>query len=87
MDRQAIRAQLMEFVNAETGQELTDLGDDVSLREGLGLDSLDMTSVIIHIENHYQIELSRGELKEIQTAGQLIDAIQAKLPPASRRAA
>ena len=80
MDRNAIGARLLQIVNHETDQDLTEVGEEVSLRDGLGLDSLDVTSVLIRLEEHYQLQLTRPELKDVETVCQLIrpDRVEAE---------
>jgi len=85
MDRTALRKALLEQVQEDTGEVHTDLPDDASLREGLGLDSIDVVTLVIHIQSRFNIELKSEELEKIVTVGELLDLIQAKL--AGRRSA
>jgi acyl carrier protein len=86
MDRHAIRAQLLQILNDETNLTLTAIAEDASLRDSLGLDSLDLTSVIVAIEDHYEIELTRPELKDVDTVADLLNVIEPKVA-VTRRAA
>ena len=51
MDRAALRQTLAELLEAETGTRPQDLTDDTVLTEGLGLDSIDLVSLIVQVEN------------------------------------
>ena len=46
-DRQSIRQTLIELLEADTGEKYGDLDDGVNLREGLGLDSIDILEVAL----------------------------------------
>ena len=63
-----------------------EIAEDASLRHGLGLDSLDLTGVIVRIEDHYDIQLTRPELKDVQTVADLLDVVTPKVAPARRAA-
>jgi acyl carrier protein len=77
-DRLEIQNKLVEFLDADAGMRVENLTEELSLREGLGLDSVDLVSVIMRVEGHYRIRLSHAELMDVATVGQLLDLIQAK---------
>jgi len=45
-DRQVIRQTLIELLEADTGEKYPDLDENTNLREGLGLDSVDVVSIV-----------------------------------------
>ena len=61
-DRQEIRQTLIELLEADTGEKYSDLEDSTDLRAGLGLDSVDVVSVVSQIERRFRIRLSHEEL-------------------------
>jgi acyl carrier protein len=77
--RTDILQKLVEFLESDTEVRLANLSDDLSLREGLGLDSVDLVGIIMRIEAHYRIRLSHAELETVTTVGALLDLIEAKL--------
>jgi len=79
LDREAIRDTLVELFEAETGENPGAMDDSVVLREGLGLDSVDVVSVVMQIERRYRIRLNHEELEPLVSVGQLVDLIQAKV--------
>lgn len=89
MDRNALRENLRELLEQETWEKYENLDETTSLREGLNLDSIDMVSVVLQIQNQFKIEISSRELEGMQQVGQLLDLIEAKLAakPAARQAA
>ena len=87
MSRDEIREVLMELFEDETGEEVSSLKDDQSLAEQLGLDSVDMVSLIMQLERRFKIRLAHDELAHAQQLGQLIGLVQSKLNVGTRAAA
>lgn len=76
--RDEIRETLLELFEAETGEPLESLSDDQHLAEQLGLDSVDMVSLIMQLERHFKIRLSHEELADAVHVGQLLDIVEKK---------
>jgi acyl carrier protein len=87
-DRAFIRNTLIEILEADTGQKFADLDDAAGLREALGLDSVDVVSVVSQIERRFHIRLTHQELEKLSTVGSVLDLLEAKLaaPPQSAAA-
>ena len=84
-DRTSIRDTLIEFLEADTGEKFPDLTDATNLREGLGLDSVDVVSIVSQIERRFHIRLTHQELEKLVTVSDVLDLLEAKLnaPPQS----
>jgi acyl carrier protein len=82
-DRAFIRQTLIELLEADTGEKHDGLAEDASLREGLGLDSVDVVSIVSQIERRFHIRMSQSELEKLATVADVLDLLQAKLaaPP------
>ena len=78
-DRDSIRRTLVELLEADTGEKYPDLNDAKSLREELGLDSVDVVSVVSQIERQFRIRLSHQDLESLATVGDVLDLLQNKL--------
>ena len=92
MERTTLRQTLIELLETETGTRYENLSDDTVLTEGLGLDSIDLVSLVVQVENKFHIKIATEELKKISKVGEMFDLLQAKLaanpqPPASANAA
>jgi acyl carrier protein len=89
LDRQTIRQTLIELLEADTGEKYPDLNDSKKLREEMGLDSVDVVSIVSQIERRFRIRLSQQELEVLVTVGDVLDLLQAKLAavPASETSA
>ena len=60
--------------------------DSANLREGLGLDSVDVVSVVSQIERHYRIRLTQQELEKLVTVNDVLSLLETKLATASEAA-
>src|SRR5262249_22957865 len=83
-DRDTIRRTLIELLEADTGEKYTDLDDNSNLREGLGLDSVDVVSVVRQTERQYRIRLTHQDLESLVTVADVLTLLEKKLsaPPA-----
>ena len=88
-DRAFIRQTLIELLEADTGEKYDDLQDSANLREGLGLDSVDVVSIVSQVERRFHIRLSHQELEKLVTVADVLDLLDAKLnaPPQQPSAA
>ena len=89
MERAKVRQTLIDLLEADTGEKYPDLDDTKSLREELGLDSVDVVIVVSQVERHFRIRLTHQELETLTTVGDVLDLLQAKLavPPVESTAA
>lgn len=78
-DREAIRQTVIELLHDDIGEDFTNLTDSNNLRTDLGLDSVDVVSVISQIERRYRIRLTREELEKLVTVGDVLDLLQVKI--------
>jgi acyl carrier protein len=85
-DRAAIRRTLVELLEADTGQVYPNLEDSTNLREGLGLDSVDVVSIVSQIERHYRIRMSQQELEKLLTVNDVLNLLEMKLRAATEAA-
>jgi acyl carrier protein len=89
MDREGIRQTVIELLEADLGERFESLSDEKKLREDLGLDSVDVVSVVSQIERRFRIRLSQTDLEKLSSVGDTLDLLQAKIaelaanPPAS----
>jgi acyl carrier protein len=78
-EREDIRQTLIELLEADTGEKYSELKDETNLREGLGLDSVDVVSIVSQIERRYRIRLTQEELGTLTTVGDVLSLLQTKL--------
>ena len=82
-NRIEIRQILVELLEADTGEKFPDLADSKNLREELGLDSVDVVSIVSQIERRFRMRLTHQELEKLVTVGDVLDLLETKLanPP------
>ena len=78
-DRAFIRRTLIELLETDTGENHNNLNESENLREGLGLDSVDVVSIVSQIERRFHIRLTHQELEKLVTVADVLDLLQAKL--------
>jgi acyl carrier protein len=77
-DRDTIRQTLIELLEADTGEKYPDLDDNTNLREGLGLDSVDVVSIVSQIERRFRIRLTQQELEKLVSVADVLDLLETK---------
>lgn len=88
MDRQTLAKTLRELLEEETGETHSGLNDATTLRDGLHLDSVDMVSLVLHLETRLDLPIDSGELQGIVSVGDLLDLLERKqAAPVRHRAA
>jgi acyl carrier protein len=87
MDRQKLRETLLDVLEQETWERPQNLADDVRIREGLKLDSVDLLSVTLRVESQLGISLESRDFERVNTVGDLLDVLQAKLAATQKKAA
>jgi acyl carrier protein len=88
-DRETLRRTLIELLEADTGEKYPDLEENANLRDGLGLDSVDVVSVVSQIERRFRIRLTHEELEKLVTVRDVLDLLQTKIaavPPQAQAA-
>ena len=86
-DRAFVRNTLIELLEADTGEKHGDLEDSANLREGLGLDSVDVVSIVSQIERRFHIRLTHQELEKLVTVSDVLDLLEQKLTTPSESSA
>jgi acyl carrier protein len=85
MDRQELANTLLELLEEETGETYPALEDSTTLRDGLHLDSVDMVSLVLHVEMRLQVPIDSSELHGVTTVGNLLDLLEKKLASKDER--
>jgi acyl carrier protein len=85
MDKQDIRATLCELVplvDENLAGRLENLDDNAMLRDGLGLDSLQVTEFLFEIEEKFDIKIEDEEAMNLRNIGDLIQLVERKVDAA-----
>jgi acyl carrier protein len=82
MERQELTTILAELLEETTGEPRPEISEDQDLQDGLGLDSVDMFSLIVEIQSKLRVKIASEDLTGIVTVGDLLDLLQSKLSAA-----
>jgi len=86
MNHESLRSTLLGLLEDEMGEPIGPLDDTTELREGLGLDSVDVVGLVMRIERQFRIRLEMDELMQVKQVGQLVDLVGRKIETNSRSA-
>ncbi len=86
MDRQALINALKEILEDNQGETFEDLNESVALREDLGLDSVDLVTLVMQVQDRFRVVLTSGELEQVVTVKDILDLMQCKMKPVPRAA-
>lgn len=86
MHREELRASLQQILENEMDEKYPPLEDRLTLIEELGLNSMDMVSVVMRVEQKLRIRLAYEELSKLKTVGELLDLVQSKVPSGQQAA-
>ncbi len=78
-DRESIRQSLVAYLEEDLGETIASFSDDVNIREGLGLDSVDVVGLVMQVERQLRIRLASEELTQLVTVGDLLNLLEGKL--------
>jgi acyl carrier protein len=79
MDRTALRQIVREVVENNTGEPLEHFDDDTDLRTGLGLDSVDLITLAMEIQDRFRVMIAPADFEQLHTVGNLIEFLQARV--------
>ena len=80
MTREEIKSALLGIINdILPDEELSDLKDDLPLRNQLGLDSVDFLDVILLLKKNLKVEVPPEDFEKLSTINSSIQYIESKL--------
>jgi acyl carrier protein len=79
MAREEVLGALKEVLVDRLKVDASTITDDANLFEDLGLDSIDLMTVVMAVEERFSIEVSDDELEDVTTLGQAADLLSNKV--------
>lgn len=70
-------AHLAEIISAATDAVVAEIHPSLRLHEDLGVDSLEMASLLVAIESHFGVVVDADHVARLHTVRDLADAIEA----------
>ena len=80
MNRDEVMTKVREHLATELEVEPDRIADGTRFREDLDADSLDLYELVMELEDSYGIRVPEEEAAEIETVGQAVDFVLARLP-------
>lgn len=77
--RTVVYGVIRRYQPASASMRLENAGDDTSLIQDLGLDSLTLLEIVLTIEETLKVQINNEELKEIRTLGKLNQFLRNKV--------
>lgn len=78
-NRDEILSALKDVLVDRLKVDASTITDDANLFEDLGLDSIDLMTVVMAVEEKFAIEVSDEELEDVTTLGQAADLLSQKV--------
>ena len=69
---------LKRIIAEQAGVEEASLTEETSLKKDLGMDSLELLSVVMAIEEEYDIEVPEDELNQVDTLEDLVEYLKGR---------
>ncbi len=86
MDRAELLTVLADILEKCVDRRPELLTENLTLREGLGLDSIDIFSLVVETQSRFGIDIPTQDMSIETTVGDVLDLIQSKLVAKSRAA-
>lgn len=75
MDKEQIKATILNIVSEQLGKPIDDITEESKFVEDLGADSLDNVELVMTMEQKFEIEIPQERAEEITSVGQAVEHI------------
>ena len=79
MSRQEIEEKVRAFLIDDLEIDEEKISDDATLKEDMGIDSLDFVDIVVIVEKKFGFKIKPEEMKDVKTLGQFYDYIASKV--------
>jgi acyl carrier protein len=79
-DRDQVMVKVREHLAAELEVDSDRIAESTRFREDLDADSLDLYELVMELEDTYGVKVSEEEASRIETVGDAVDFVLARLP-------
>ena len=83
MKRDEVLTLVREHLAEELEVDIAKIGEGTRFKEDLDADSLDLYELVMELEDRYGIRVSEEEAAEIETVGDAVDFVCARVPATS----
>ena len=82
MNRDEVMTKVKEHLANELEVDAGEIAETTRFREDLDADSLDLYELVMELEDSYGVRVPEEEAAEIETVGQAVDFVLARIPAA-----
>ena len=76
MTRQELESKIVEIVADKLGINSNEITMDADFRKDLSADSLDVSELIMNLENEFSIRVPESEMINLKTVGNVVDYVE-----------
>jgi acyl carrier protein len=87
MDRAELRQSLKQLLEDNVGRTFDHVNEDDDLRGSLGLDSVDLVTMLFEIQSRWGVNIPGEQLEKLSKVGEVLDVIEAHLASGGKAAA
>jgi acyl carrier protein len=80
VNREEVLTKVREHLATELEVPIEEISDSTKLREDLDADSLDLYELVMELEDTYGIKVAEEDAAQIETVGDAVDFVAARLP-------
>ena len=70
--------KLKEIIADQLNADAEEITEEISFKDDLGADSLDLFELVMALEEEYEVEIPSEDLEELTTVGAVIDYLKGK---------
>ncbi len=82
MNREEVMTKVREHLSTELEIDKGEISETTRFREDLDADSLDLYELVMELEDSYGVRVPEEDAANIETVGQAVDFVLARLPAA-----
>ena len=80
MDYQTLRKKIIDIIaDIAIDEDLSNLDDNIRLREQLDLDSMDFLDIVMELRKRYKLQIPEEEYPELATLNSCVNYLEPKL--------
>ena len=71
-----MKEKVLEVISDQFGLDVDELNEDLSFKEDLEADSIQLMELIMTLEDEFDTEIDEEDIESIETVGDVIDYIE-----------
>lgn len=79
MTRNEIFDKISQMIKEQMHHEDMEVTEDTSLKDELGVDSIDLMEFVVNLEDEFSIEIPDDDIETIEQLGDMLDYLEGRL--------